>query len=949
MKRSRTSVFLVLLLCLGAAAQYGAFGINKVRDVEMDWQILSTEHFDVYYYGEGAEVVGGVAEMAESAWKKLKNDLGNEPTHRIPFILYNSQRDFRQTNITLSFLPQGVGGFSEPVRNRIVIPFEGSQPLMYEVIVHELTHVFNFYSFYRDLAGELLTSEIGTPDFWFMEGLASHEARQWDTDARMVLRDAVLSDNIVPLKQFAVGSYIPGYLLYLAYKEGHSAVDFFVERYGGDALPELIRAVAADPARDVSEALEQVIDKDLDEFTDEWIIHLKRRYWVDLVEGRRPEDFSTRITDAGDEYKSYLGPRFSPSGDLVAVVSNLDRGAHVYLIDSHEGRVFDRLTRSGDFDYLSTEGRTLAFSPDGDSLALVATEDVWQGIYLVDVVSGDIYREFGGLELDDISGLCYSADGRHLYLTAQLRGYVDLFRLDTAGGELTRLTESPYLEAHPVASPDGERLAFTLEEEDGTHLAEMELDSGEITVLTAGPNEDRYPDYYPDGERLAFSSDRVGPSNIFCYDRRDGAITQLTDSLRDIFNPDVSADGGKLVFNAYKEMTFQVHVMDLDRSVDEVYDTALDELTLESEGPPIRSGYEVGDLTKIGSIQPWEYDLKLEGGSAQAEYTTGGAFRAVGYVTGSDTLGDHRLFVKFGLTDVATIEDLDLDAAYYWLKYRPTYGVRGFTWKEYYLFADGYFWERLSGGQLTVSYPLSQSWRVDANLTGYEQGRKYYYFDGSTYEDYMSVIGPGVNLVYDDTEWYYYFPIKGLRLNLGYQRPLALLGSDWEYNRLTLDLRAYLLLFQTSGFAWRLYSSFNFGGEPFDPVEYLGGALDLRGYGYTEFVGNNVAFTNLEFRLPVIDRIDFGFLPGFILGNFRGVAFFDAGLAWDNVDGELDFSKLELWTEDPEFHFVDLKASMGLGLRWASLGLPLRFDWAWPWNGRDFEDAEFHFSIYWEF
>lgn len=950
MKTTHRAVLLLTILAAASLAQYGAFGSNKVRDTEMNWRILATEHFDVYFYGDGEEVVGVVAEMAEAAWKQLREDLGNEPTDRIPFILYNSQRDFRQTNVTLSYLPEGVGGFSEPLRNRIVIPYEGSQPLMYEVIVHELTHVFNFYSFFRDVTGELLSNQIGTPDFWFMEGLPSHEARQWDTDARMVLRDAVLSDNIVPLEYFRNGAYIPGYLLYLAYKEGHSAVDFFVERYGEDKLPELIRAVARTDSRSVSEALEQVIDKDLDEFTEEWTIHLKRRFWVDLVEGRRPEDFSRRITDVGDEYHSFLGPRLSPSGDLVAVIANLDRGAHLYLLDAKEGRQFARLTSTGDFDYLSPSARSVAFDPAGDTLAVIAKDDRWQGIYLIDVVSGEIYRVFDELNLDTIDGLCFSADGEELYLTAQLAGIVDIFSLDTGTGALERLTDSPYLEAHPAASPDGERLAFALEEEDGVHLAELDLDSGEIIVLTAGPNEDRYPDYHPDGERIAFSSDRVGPSNIFCYDRRDGSIVQLTDSLRDIYNPDVAADGTQIAFNSYQQMTHQVHIMDLDLAVDEPFDAALDSLALEGYyDPPIRTGFEVGDLSKIGTLEPWEYDLEIDAGMAQAEYTTGGAFRALGLIIGSDTLGDHRLFVQFGLTSVSSLDDLDLDVAYYWMKHRPTYGARAFTWKDYYLFPDGYFWERLSGGQLTFSYPFTEELRVDANITGYEQGRQYYFYDGSIFADYRSVIGPGASLVYDSTEWYYTFPVRGVRLNLGYQRPSAFMGSDWEYNYLSLDFRGYLNLYSTAGFALRVYSGLGFGGDPYDPDTYLGGALDLRGYDYTEFVGNNIAFANLELRLPLIDRIDFGFLPGFILGNFRGVGFIDAGVAWDNIDREIDFTNLQLWTTEPEFRFVDLKASIGMGLRWDSLGLPLRFDWAWPWNGRDFEDAKFHFSIAWEF
>jgi hypothetical protein len=940
------ALLLASLLVGSASAQYGYFGRNKVRDREFDWRILATEHFDIYFYPDAAEVVGGVAEMAEAAWKKLEGDLGSEPVHRIPFILYASGRDFRQTNIYLGFLPEGVGGFAEAARNRVVIPFEGSQPRMWDTTVHELTHVFTFYSFYRDLTGELLNTQLGVPDFWFMEGIAEHEARDWNTDGRMVLRDAVLSENLVRLEQLRYGDYIPDWALYLAYKQGQSAVDFFVERYGAEMLPELVDAIAAEPDRDVSKALEKVVGMDLREFHEEWTIDLKRRYWVELVEGRRPEDFARRVTDIDERYTSYVGPRFSPSGELLAVISNLDRGANVYLLDTKEGEVFERLTYAGEFDYLAAGGATLDFSPSGDALAVVAKEEGWLNVYLVDAITGYIFREFTDLEFDDITGVCFDPEGETLYLSAQNRGQVDLYGLRTGDGRLVRLTDTPHAELYPAASPDGWTLAYCLEEEDGTHLAELDLRTGEVDVLTTGVAEDRYPSYLPDSSGVVFSSDRAGPSNLFLYRAETGAITQLTDSLRDIFNPDVSADGEKLCFNSYKDMTYQVYVMPLSDALERPYEPTLAELAPEDSGmPPIRTGAEIGDLSKLGRLHPWEYDLEIDSGIVTAEYTTGGLFRALGLVEGSDTLGDHRLFVEFGLGSVADLQDLDLDVGYYWMKYRPIYGGRVFNWNEYYLVTDGYLRERVTGGQISVSYPLAETLRAEAALTGYEWAYEYTFVDGSEFNDYQNIVAPGVALVYDDTEWSYWHPVSGVRAKLTYDRPSKFLGSDWEFNELSADLRGYLQFFEDAdaGFALRLFGLVTFGGDPYEPVYYAGGAFDLRGYGYSEFTGNNVALGSLELRIPVVNLIEFGFIPGFLIGDIRGVGFFDAGLAW-YTDQDVT-----LWETDPELRFRDLNASMGLGIRWASLGVPIRLDWAWPWDGTDFQDAVFHFTLGYEF
>jgi len=942
----RLAALAVVLLATAAPAQYGYFGQNKVRDRELDWQILSTEHFDIYFYPDTADVVGGVAEMAEAAWKKLTGELGRSPVHRIPFILYASGRDFRQTNIYLGFLPDGVGGFSEAGRNRVVIPFEGSQPRMWDTIVHELTHVFSFYYFYRDMTGELLNSQVGTPDFWFMEGIAEHEARDWDTDGRMVLRDAILGEHLVPLDQLRYGDYIPGWALYLTYKEGQSALDFFVEHYGAEKLPELMEAIAAEPDRDVSQALEKVVGVDLRDFGEEWTLDLKRRYWVELVEGRRPEDIAHRVTKIDERYTSYVGPRFSPSGELLAVISNLDYDANVYLVDADKGEVFQRLTDAGDYDYLAAGGATLDFSPSGDTVAVVAKKEGWLNVFLVDAVTGYTYRKFSDLEFDNITGLAFAPDSQSLYLSAQDRGQVDLYNLRLADGHLEQLTDTPHVELYPAASPDGKTLAFCLEEEQGTHLAELDLASGEVTVLTTGVAEDRYPCYLPDGSGIVFSSDRVGPSNIFLRDTATGAVTQLTDSLRDVFNPDVSADGRKLSFNSYKDMTYQVYVMPLADALGRPYEPTLAELAPEESGmPPIRTGAEIGDLSKLGDLHPWEYDLQIDSGVVTAEYTTGGLFRALGLLQGSDTLGDHRLFVEFGLGSISDLTDLDLDVGYYWLKYRPIYGARFFNWNQYYLVPDGYLRERISGGQASFSYPLTEHLRAEAALTGYEWSHEFTFYDGSTFNDYQNVIGPAVSLVYDDTLWSYWHPVSGVRAKLSYDRPSFFLGSDWEFNEVSADLRGYLQFFKNAdaGLALRLYGLFTFDGDPYEPTYYLGGAFDLRGFGYSEFSGNDIALANLELRIPVIDTINFGFLPGFFIGDIRGVGFIDAGLAWNTGDD------VKLWDTDPDLRFRDLKASIGVGIRWASLGVPIRLDWAWPWDGTDFQNAVFHFTLGYEY
>src|SRR6185503_20485114 len=113
----------ILLLTLPASAQY--FGRNKVQFKKLDFQVLKTENFDIYYYPEEREGIDFAARMAERWRVRLGRVLGHELSGRQPLVLYASHPDFEQTNTIQGELGEGTGGVTEPLRRRIVLPLGG--------------------------------------------------------------------------------------------------------------------------------------------------------------------------------------------------------------------------------------------------------------------------------------------------------------------------------------------------------------------------------------------------------------------------------------------------------------------------------------------------------------------------------------------------------------------------------------------------------------------------------------------------------------------------------------------------------------------------------------------------------------------------------------------------------------------------------------------------------
>src|SRR5688500_20356129 len=86
-----------------------------------------------------------MAGYAESAYQhistELKYDLGPE---KVALILFQTSSEFQQQNVIPGAAQEGVGAFAEPMRQRIVMPMDEPPDLLYRLIIHELTHQFEF-------------------------------------------------------------------------------------------------------------------------------------------------------------------------------------------------------------------------------------------------------------------------------------------------------------------------------------------------------------------------------------------------------------------------------------------------------------------------------------------------------------------------------------------------------------------------------------------------------------------------------------------------------------------------------------------------------------------------------------------------------------------------------------------------------------------------------------
>src|SRR5580765_65196 len=114
--RNVVAALVLVLACLPATAAAQYFGRNKVQYRSFDFQILRTEHFDLYYYPEEAEATQIVARLAERWHARLSQFFGHDLRGRQVVILYAVGEHFRQTNAVDGLIGEGTGGVTEGLR-----------------------------------------------------------------------------------------------------------------------------------------------------------------------------------------------------------------------------------------------------------------------------------------------------------------------------------------------------------------------------------------------------------------------------------------------------------------------------------------------------------------------------------------------------------------------------------------------------------------------------------------------------------------------------------------------------------------------------------------------------------------------------------------------------------------------------------------------------------------
>lgn len=573
-------LLLAALLSLAAAGPAAAqFGKNKVQYKNFEWQVLQTEHFDIYFYEKERDMVLDAARLSERAYTRFSRMMNFTHRRRIPLILYASHNDFQQTNVLPGDINEGIAGVNEFVKKRVLLPFTGSWKDFEHTLTHELAHAFQIDILWGD-ATPLANPFAYSPPLWFIEGMVEQLSLDGMTpNTEMWLRDAALSGYLMTLEEL---NYMPDLR---SYRFGHSVWYFISQRYGNKKMGEILQKTPV--FGNVGRAFKSAIGADLKTLSQQWTEDIRKTYLPQIVNFQKPEDFSRRLTRHGRDGSSYnVAPALSSTGERLAYISNRDGYIDIWSASAIDGRNRKKLVagqRSPDFENFRFLYTSLNWSRDDRFITFVAKSGPEEAIYVLATYNNRVIHRFK-FGLDGILSPSFSPDGAKIVFCGIDGGRSNLYTVEVSTGELEQLTDDKYTQRDPVYSPDGKKVAFVTEYGPGTDLDRLifsdyrigvlDLESGEYSILPNSFMDNISPQWSPDGRKLAYVSTRTGIPNIFYHDFDDGKDYQVTDILTGVAGPTEtspciswSSKSGRLAYSAFFEAGWDIFVLNSPESM----------------------------------------------------------------------------------------------------------------------------------------------------------------------------------------------------------------------------------------------------------------------------------------------------------------------------------------------------------------------------------------------
>ncbi|MBS1681948.1 MAG: PD40 domain-containing protein [Bacteroidetes bacterium] len=543
------------------------FGSNRIQFKEFDWKYLSSENFDIYFYGARKKVAQEALQYLEAEFDRITDLLGYYPYQKTKVFLYNSITDLQQSNVGLNHTRYQVSGETEFIKPYVEIAHPGNLEEFKQELVFKMSNLLVNEMMFGGSLRDMFTSTVllNLPE-WFIDGTSNYVAHGWNSEMDDYVRQLVVS------KKANKALRLPSPDAALV---GQSIWNYIVEKYGKSSINNILNytRIIRNEERSVLITLGVPFKQLMNDWKEYYLSQEKK-----VSEAYISVSDSNQFTKHKHHQAAYTTVKISPDGKTIAYAEN-DRGIFTVKVKSLENNHETIILRGGNKVIKQTvDYRVPLLSwADATTLGVIGVRNGQYIFWLYDLKSrSKLPRELD--KFSNIRSFSFSNNGRLVIVSADFEGQNDLFLLSSRRDRTKRLTNDAFDDLDPAFIPNSNTVVFSsnrfsdslttdvkafqkLSPYYNLFLYNIDTTTNRLKRVTHTLSKDLHPRAMDD-HNFFYLSDQRGITNIFRYNTLSGSYAQVTNFNSSIKDYDIHFDTRKLALVLTQNLRENIFIED---------------------------------------------------------------------------------------------------------------------------------------------------------------------------------------------------------------------------------------------------------------------------------------------------------------------------------------------------------------------------------------------------
>jgi hypothetical protein len=501
------TTFRIFLLCLFlgfsiiANAQtvlnQAFYGKNRIQYKKFEWNVLTSQNFELHFYTGGEDIAKMVAGYAEADFTRMTDLVGYSPYNKVKIFVYNSVADLQQSNIGIDAQGYSVGGQTKFFRPEIELAFTGDKASFQKELNRSIASALVFEMMYGGNLKDMLKSAylLTLPD-WFIPGVTQYLAEGWSVELDDYMRDMLKYRKLKNIDSYSGQD---------AQFVGQSIWNYIAEEYGKQSIANILNLTRI--VRSSESGIQNTIGLSYSRFIVDW-----KKFYIDQANVIGADHNAIPIKNMVKEN----------SRDL----------AHNHL-------------------QINTIQNLLAYSENNKGAYKIKIRNLGNGKETTVFKGG--YRTVSQAVDMNIPLITWRNETQ-LAIIGYEKGDLKLWLYDVKTKKTTN-TKLPFSHIHSFASSDdGTTFVFSAEKEGQNDIYSYDIEDKTVKQLTDDIFDDITPTFLKKSNQIVFASNRLSDTlalaqkgtladisdrfNIFIYNPKNKITLQrLTNTLSTDMNP----------------------------------------------------------------------------------------------------------------------------------------------------------------------------------------------------------------------------------------------------------------------------------------------------------------------------------------------------------------------------------------------------------------------------